>query len=107
MTTPTLKSPVYRVVLGDWSAPDTWQAHEVQTIGRDLQMAETLFARHKPWGKPGDNPIKFQVVIGYYALKRTGVYAGSFEQFEADALEVLEADEGEDVTPTNPGPETD
>jgi hypothetical protein len=105
----TLNSPRYRIVLGDWSDPDTWQPHEIQTIGRDMQMAETLFARHKQWGKVGDAPIRFQQVIAFYAMKRTGAYAGTFDQFEAAVLEVLEADdpdgEGEAV-PTLPGPET-
>lgn len=105
----TLNSPRYRIVLGDWADPETWVSHEIQTIGRDMQMAETLFARHKQWGKVGDAPIRFQLVIGYYATKRTGTYAGTFDQFEGDVIEVLEAEdpdgEGEAV-PTRPGPET-
>jgi hypothetical protein len=106
MTTPTLNSPTYRVVVGDWSDEATWQAHEVRALGRDLQMAEQLFSRHKQWGKPMDSPIKFQAVAAFYALKRAGGYSGSWDTFESEYLEVTEAGNDE-VGPTNPAADDD
>lgn len=100
-TQATLNSPTYHVVLGDWADESTWVAHDVRAIGRDLQAAETLFARHKQWGKIVDSPIRFQAVVAYYGLKRTGLYAGSYADFENDYLEVSEVeDEQVDPTPT-------
>lgn len=96
----TLSSPRYRVVLGDWSDPDTWVDHEVQAIGRDLQMAETLFAKHREWGKYTDQGVKLTAVAAFYACKRTGVFAGNWDEFENSYLEVTEAGAVE-VGPTN------
>lgn len=102
----TLNSPTYHVVLGDWADESTWVEHDVRAIGRDLQAAETLFARHKQWGKITDAPIRFQAVTAFYALRRTGAYAGSYDAFENDYLEVSEA--GSDETgPTNPALDDD
>ena len=93
-------------MLGDWADPETWVENELQCIGRDMQMAETLFARHKQWGKISDAPIRFQTVIAFYAMKRTGNYSGSFDQFESDLLEVTEAGE-EEADPTSPALDDD
>jgi hypothetical protein len=102
----TLNSPTYHVVLGDWSDESTWVEHDVRSIGRDLQSAETLFARHRQWGKITDAPIKFQAVTAYYALRRTGLYSGSWDGFESEYLEVTEAG-SEEVGPTNPALDDD
>lgn len=101
----TLKSPRYRVVLGDPDDPESWQELEVQALTRDLQMAEGLFARHK-WGKPMDQAIKMTAVSAYYALRRTGQIDGSWESFEQTYLEVSEVDVDE-VDPTRPALEAD
>lgn len=96
----TLKSPRYRLVVGDDTDPSTWAELEVQAITRDMQMAEGLFARHK-WGKPDTQPIKFMATAAYYALRRTGQIEGSWESFEQSYLEITEAG-AEDVDPTQP-----
>jgi hypothetical protein len=100
----TLSSPRYRVVVGDWDDETTWRELEVQSLGRDLQMAESLFARHKDWGRPTENAIKLQAVAAFYALRRTGQVDGSWDAFESAYLEVTEAGQ-EVVGPTEPGPE--
>lgn len=106
MPAPTLNSPTLRVVLGDWADESTWTDHEVKVIGRDMQMAEQLFARHKPWGKAIDSPIKFQAVMAFYAIKRAAGYTGSWDQFEAEYLEVTEVDSDE-VGPTSAAADDD
>jgi hypothetical protein len=100
----TLRSPRYRVVLGDVDEPDTWVELEAQAITRDLQAAETLFARHK-WGKPSDQAIKLTSVAAYYALRRTGQITGSWDEFEASYLEVSEAEVHDRVDPSLPAPD--
>lgn len=103
MTKPiTLSSPRYRVVMGDFNDPDTWQEVEVQALTRDLQMAEGLFAKHK-WGKPSDQAIKLTAVSAYYAMRRCGLIeqTTSWEAFEQSYLEVTEAGVDE-VDPTQP-----
>lgn len=98
----TLKSPRYRVVVGEAEDPSTWAELEAQAITRDLQAAETLFAKRK-WGSPGDRPIMLTAVSAYYALIRTGQISGSWDEFEASYLEVSEADDEDDeVGPTQP-----
>lgn len=102
---PKLRSPRYRVVIGDPEGdPGEWVVVEVQSIGRDMTSAETSFAKHKDWGKPTDAAVKFQAVSAYWALRRTGRIQGSWEDFEAGYIEVAEAGEDE-ATPTEPGPE--
>lgn len=103
MTKPiTLKSPRYRVVLGDVDDPASWQEVEVQALTRDIQMAEGLFAKHK-WGKPTDQPIKITAVSAYFALRRSGAIepTTSWDAFEQSYLEVTEAGVDE-VDPTQP-----
>lgn len=95
----TLQSPRYRVVIGDPDEPSTWQELVVQALTRDLASAEGLFAKRK-WGSPGEQPIKLTAVSAYMALLRSGQIAGSWDQFEAQYLEVTEA--GSDrVDPTD------
>jgi hypothetical protein len=101
-----LEQPLYRVVLGDWADSETWTEHRVQTIGPDLKAAETLFGRHKEWGRYTDNPLRFQVVVGYYACRRTGAFSGTWDQFAESYLEVSEVG-SEVVSPTPPGVEID
>lgn len=102
MTTITLSSPRYRVVLGDVDDPGTWVELEVQALTRDIAAAEQLFLRRK-WGKPTDAPIKITAVSAYYALLRAQLIepATTWEQFEASYLEVGEAGVDE-VGPTQP-----
>jgi hypothetical protein len=98
----TLKSPRYRVVLGDVDDPDTWTELEVQAITPDLTRAEEVFARRK-WGRPGDSAIKVTVLSAYFALLRSGLIerGTSWEDFEGSYLEVGEVGVDE-VGPTLP-----
>jgi len=95
----TLQSPRYRVVVGGVADASTWQELEVQALTRDLASAESLFAKRK-WGAPNEQPIKLTAVAAYQALLRSGQIQGSWDQFEAQYLEVTEA--GSDrVDPTD------
>lgn len=105
-----LSTPRYRVILGDADDPATWAQLTVQAIGRDMMAAETLFHRRK-WGTPSTAAIRFTAVSAYYALRRTGQIDGEWEAFDAQCLEVTNADadddaaEGDDgVGPTGPDP---
>lgn len=97
----------YRVVIGDPEAPpDTWEIHEVQSIGRDMSRAETIFARNK-WGKVLDHPIRFQDLVAWCALTRTSRIDMGWDEFEASYIECAPAEVPEgldpDVRPTPPG----
>lgn len=96
----TLRSPKYRVVLGDPDNPETWQEIEVQAITRDLTAAEEVFGRHK-WGKAQDSPMRFSAVAVWCALRRTGIISESWEAFEAGYVEIGEA--GSDAATPTPG----
>lgn len=103
-STVSLSSPRLNVILGDpTQPPESWRAEEVQTIGRDLVSAETLFGVRK-FGRTQDHPVRSLVAMAYAALIRTGKYEGPFDKFEADYIEVqpVGADE---AFPTEPGPE--
>lgn len=101
----TLQSPRYRVVVGDPEQPDTWQELTVQALTRDLADAEQLFGKRK-WGSPGDMPIKLTAVSAFCALRRTGQIQGTWDQFEAQYLEVTE-DGSDAVGPTDADHELD
>lgn len=113
-----LSSPRFRVVFGDRNDPDTWDADEVQSIGADMRLAESLFAKHrKQWGTPQDRPMHFQLVLAWYAMRNLGRYEGPLEQFETEVLELTDLDEEDTddeedaeesgVGPTRPDPTTD
>lgn len=103
-----LKSPRYRVLIGDPEASeDTWQEFEVQVIGRDNARAETIFTRNK-WGKMLDHPILFQDLTAWCALTRRGLIELSWDEFRDTYIEVAGADDEDDpgasdVLPTLPG----
>lgn len=88
---PKLQSPRLVVILGNPEDPDSWQDVEVQTIGRDMEMVETRFARDKR--SPSDYPVSFQRWIGYYALKRTGAIEATLspEDYELGLIETQTA----------------
>lgn len=101
-----LVSPRVRVILGDPAGfAENWTGIDVQTIGRDFQHAETLFAIQK-WGRVADQPMHSMAAAAYYALRRTGQFSGAWEQFEAEYLEVQVI--GEDTaTPIEAAPAAD
>ena len=108
-----LRTLRYRVIIGDPELPqDTWAVHEVQSIGRDMTRAETIFARKK-WGKPMDHPIRYQDLVAWCALVRAERIDMSWDEFEQTYIECAAVDddeagdEGEDgyARPTRPGPD--
>lgn len=96
-----LSSPRLRVIFGDPEEPDTWEAVEVQTIGRDMQDAEELLARNK-LGKLVDMPIAGSAAAAYYALKRTGKRTNDWAQFQREYIDISAVDDGLAVDPTHP-----
>lgn len=83
----TLSSPRLRVILGDVDNPESWTAHDVQTIGRDTVAAETLFGVQKI-GRPIDHPVRSLAAMAYFGLVRTGRYSGPFDAFETEYIEI-------------------
>lgn len=106
MAAPRMKNfKRFTVILGDPEDESTWESHEVQSIGRDMSAVEVDFSRRN-W-KVSERPVTAQAMLGYYAMRRTGRIPADFSwsDFEAAYLEVANADEAEDVTPTQPAPE--
>jgi hypothetical protein len=97
--TPHLNAYPFTVVLGD---PENPEIHEVIAYGRDMQKVESLFADRR-WGAVSDRPITGAVAAAYFACMRSGVYAGTFDQFEAAHLEV-QGGEPIKVFPTDRAP---
>lgn len=97
-----LSSPRLRVVFGDVERPDDWVSVDVQTIGRDMMMAEELLARNG-LGKMADVPIAGSAAAAYYALKRTGKRPGDWEAFQSEYLDIQAVDDGELADPTRKG----
>jgi hypothetical protein len=87
-----LSSPKLRVVFGNPEHDSaTWEAVEVQTIGRDMQDAEELLARNN-LGKLVDMPIAGSAAAAYYALRRTGKRGGDWATFQNEYIEVQAVD---------------
>lgn len=87
MNTPSLTAYRFTVVLGDPGDPATLRALDVTAYGRDIQKVEALFGERK-WGAVDARPITAAVAACYFALLRTGEFAGTFDAFEAAYLEV-------------------
>jgi hypothetical protein len=94
-----LSSPRMRIVFGDAERSETWEAIDVQTIGRDMQQAEELLARNG-LGKLVDVPVSGSAAVAYYALKRTGKRAGDWAAFQSEYLDVAALDDGDAADPT-------
>jgi hypothetical protein len=97
-----LSSPRLRVVFGDPERSETWEAIEVQTIGRDLQDAEELLARNG-LGKLVDVPIAASAAAAYYALRRTGRRSGDWAKFQSEYLDISSIGDVDVADPTQPG----
>ena len=98
-----LPTPRLMVFLGDDPDADDLEPIAVQTINADMVLMETTARKHN-WGSMQEAPMKSLTFLAYAALKRRGTVNGeTFEQFEAKALAVTSADDGEAV-PTRPGP---
>lgn len=98
-----LSSPKVRVVLGNDDDPGSWAQREVQTIMKDVVMAESELARTKR-GPASDHPLLALVVACYYALRRTGQGSGSLKDFEEHCIDI-EVITDEDLDPTQPATE--
>ncbi|QFG13042.1 tail assembly chaperone [Gordonia phage Schiebs] len=66
----------------------------------DQVAFSTTRARHK-WPTMQDDPLLFQNFLAFSALRRTGAFAGGWDDFAAQALAV-ELVEAADVDPTVP-----
>ena len=95
-----LSSPRMRVVFGDAERSETWEAVEVQTIGRDMQQAEELLARNG-LGKLIDVPVTGSAAAAYYALRRTGKRAGDWAVFQSEYLDISVVGDVDAADPTN------
>jgi hypothetical protein len=99
-----LSSPRLRVIFGNAEQDsESWEAVEVQTIGRDMQDAEELLARNN-LGKLVDMPIAGSAAAAYYALKRTGKRAGDWDAFQREYIEVQAVDNQVIADPTQTAP---
>lgn len=96
---PTLKVPVIDVTM------ENGDSFHVQTDNRDLLRWDETSSR-KGWADPSKAPFLWMTFIGWSALKRTGQYAGSWDQFRAEAVEVASA-EDVNVGPTQTDPMPD
>jgi hypothetical protein len=102
VATPRLTTYKFRVVFGDPENPDTLTERIVHGVGRDVQASETLFAQ-RGWGQVTDRPMTSAAAVAWAALKRTGQFAGTFDEFEASYLSV-EPVESVNATPTEAAP---
>ena len=66
-----------------------------------LRYEETAKRQKPPWGSVGDSPSHWEAFVSWSALKRTGQYDGSWEQFKLDAALVDATPE--EVDPTTAG----
>ena len=96
---PKLTTYRFRVYAGD---PEDPQVFEIHGFGRDVQRAEQLFAeRH--WGPTTDRPMTAAAAVSYFAMSRTGQFAGKWEDFESWYLSI-EPDSTVTAVPTDAGP---
>ena len=102
MNTPSLTAYRFKVILGNPDDPSTLIEHDVTAYGRDIQKVEALFADRK-YGPTEARPITAAVAAVYFACLRTGVFAGTFDDFEKAYVEVS-GDEPVKVFPTEPEP---
>lgn len=100
-----LTSPKLAIVTGDPDDDSTWEEFEVQTIGRDSIMAETLGGVQK-WGRVQDHSMRYLSAMGYYAMMRRGAFSGSYEDFENATIEIRPVG-ADNAFPTVTGPEPD
>jgi len=98
MSAPKLTTYRFRVLGGDEENPEEFLVHGV---GRDIQKTESFFA-DKGWGNTQSRPMTSAAVVSYFGLRRSGRYAGTWEEFEEWYLSIEPVDA---VTerPTGPG----
>ncbi|MBF6483842.1 hypothetical protein IU431_06680 [Nocardia otitidiscaviarum] len=84
---------------------DGTEHQNIPTIVAD-EMLYASTRRRLKWDPPQDDPITFNNFMGYAALRRSGAFSGSFDDFERAAAKVV-LEEGEPVDPTNPAPSND
>lgn len=100
MAGPKLTTYRFRVFGGDADNPTE---HTIHGVGRDVQRAETLFA-DRGWGSTQSRPMTSAAAVCYYAMTRSGLYSGTWEEFENWYLSI-EPVEAVHATPTEPGHE--
>jgi hypothetical protein len=77
---------------------------EAKTALKDYILYETTAKRQKPpWGGISDNPSLWEAFVSWAALRRTGQYMDSFENFQNEA-DVVDASADEPVDPTQSDP---
>lgn len=81
---PKLTTYRFRVWMGDAENPDELVIH---AVGRDVQKAEEFFA-DKGWGSTTARPMTAAAVTAFFGLKRSGRFAGKWEEFEEQYLSV-------------------
>ena len=100
MSAPKLTSYRFRVFGGDADNPDVYEVH---AFGRDVQQTEKEFATRK-WGAATDRPMSSAAMTTYFALVRTGKFAGTWDEFESWYLSI-EPIETVNSVPTEAGRE--
>lgn len=100
MSAPKLTTYRFRVFGGNEESPEEYIIHGV---GRDIQKTESFFA-DRGWGSTTSRPMTSAAVTSYFALVRSGRYAGTWDEFEEWYLSIEPMDA---VTerPTAPGRE--
>jgi hypothetical protein len=100
MSAPKLTSYRFRVFGGDADEPEVIEIH---AFGRDVQHTEQEFAAKK-WGAATDRPMTSAAMTSFFALKRTGKFSGTWEEFEEWYLSI-EPIETVSAVPTGAGRE--
>lgn len=100
MSAPKLTTYKFRVLSGSVEDP---AEHLVQSIGRDIQRVEALFADRK-WGETASRPMTAAAATAYFAMLRSGQFRGTWAEFE-DFYLAVEPVEPVTATPTEPGAE--
>ncbi|WP_069160081.1 hypothetical protein [Nocardia altamirensis] len=95
---------VSRIVV-DIAMLDGTEHHGIETTVAD-QMAYARTRRTHNWDTPQDDPLTFLNFLGYAALRRLGLFPGSWDEFVTAAAAVSEAGQHV-VDPTNPAPSND
>jgi hypothetical protein len=77
-TAPTLTTYKFQVYGGSVDDPES---HTVHGVGRDVQKTEAMFME-RGWGKTDSRPMTSAAVVSYFAMMRTGLFAGTWTDFE-------------------------
>jgi hypothetical protein len=100
MSAPRLTTYRFRVYGGNPEDPEEFTVH---AFGRDIQRVESEFASRK-WGSDTTSrPMTAAAMSAYFAMTRSHLYAGTYEEFE-DWYLSIEPIESVNADPIDAGP---